>query len=67
VRSFYGDVRLTILYRKKKQKNFRSQSHIDDSRLMVYGFCVLQDLKDFMRKGGEVIYADAHKLRPNEG
>lgn len=26
-----------------------------------------QDLKDYMRKGGEVIYADAHKLRPNEG
>jgi len=26
-----------------------------------------QDLKDYMRKAGEVIYADAHKLRPNEG
>uniref|UniRef100_A0A2R5LB40 Putative alternative splicing factor n=1 Tax=Ornithodoros turicata TaxID=34597 RepID=A0A2R5LB40_9ACAR len=26
-----------------------------------------QDLKDYMRQAGEVTYADAHRLRPNEG
>ncbi len=26
-----------------------------------------QDLKDYMRKAGEVNYADAHKNRQNEG
>ncbi|XP_035233275.1 serine-arginine protein 55-like [Stegodyphus dumicola] len=26
-----------------------------------------QDLKDYMRQAGEVTYADAHKLRRNEG
>jgi len=26
-----------------------------------------QDLKDFMRKAGEVTYADAHRERKNEG
>ncbi len=26
-----------------------------------------QDLKDYMRKAGEVTYADAHKTRRNEG
>ncbi|KAJ8924373.1 hypothetical protein NQ315_007169 [Exocentrus adspersus] len=29
--------------------------------------CSWQDLKDYMRKAGEVTYADAHKLAPNEG
>lgn len=29
--------------------------------------CSWQDLKDFMRKAGEVTYADAHKQAPNEG
>lgn len=29
--------------------------------------CSWQDLKDYMRKAGEVTYADAHKLVPNEG
>jgi len=26
-----------------------------------------QDLKDYMRQAGEVVYADAHRIRPNEG
>lgn len=30
-------------------------------------FCVVQDLKDLMRKAGDVTYADAHKDRRNEG
>ena len=30
-------------------------------------FCVMQDLKDLMRKAGDVTYADAHKDRRNEG
>lgn len=29
--------------------------------------CSWQDLKDYMRKAGEVTYADAHKHNPNEG
>lgn len=29
--------------------------------------CSWQDLKDYMRKAGEVTYADAHKQNPNEG
>ncbi|XP_060516161.1 serine-arginine protein 55-like [Cylas formicarius] len=29
--------------------------------------CSWQDLKDYMRKAGEVTYADAHKQTPNEG
>ncbi|KAJ8928204.1 hypothetical protein NQ314_019267 [Rhamnusium bicolor] len=29
--------------------------------------CSWQDLKDYMRKAGEVTYADAHKQAPNEG
>lgn len=29
--------------------------------------CSWQDLKDYMRKAGEVTFADAHKLVPNEG
>ncbi|XP_074036959.1 serine-arginine protein 55 [Leptinotarsa decemlineata] len=29
--------------------------------------CSWQDLKDIMRKAGEVTFADAHKLVPNEG
>ena len=29
--------------------------------------CVMQDLKDLMRKAGDVTYADAHKDRRNEG
>ncbi|KAG5885565.1 hypothetical protein JTB14_003764 [Gonioctena quinquepunctata] len=29
--------------------------------------CSWQDLKDYMRKAGEVTFADAHKLAPNEG
>jgi len=28
---------------------------------------VWQDLKDYMRQAGEVVYADAHRIRPNEG
>lgn len=32
-------------------------------RVLVY----VQDLKDYMRKAGEVTYADAHKIRQNEG
>lgn len=31
------------------------------------GFSPTQDLKDYMRQAGEVTYADAHRLRPNEG
>ena len=30
-------------------------------------FCVLKDLKDFMRQAGEITYADAHKQRVGEG
>ena len=30
-------------------------------------FCVLKDLKDYMRQAGEVTYADAHKEHKNEG
>ena len=31
------------------------------------GIHVNKDLKDYMRKAGEVTYADAHKIRQNEG
>lgn len=30
-------------------------------------FCILKDLKDYMRQAGEVTYADAHKEHKNEG
>uniref|UniRef100_A0A8W8HPI0 RRM domain-containing protein n=1 Tax=Magallana gigas TaxID=29159 RepID=A0A8W8HPI0_MAGGI len=30
-------------------------------------FCILKDLKDYMRQAGEVTYADAHKQHKNEG
>lgn len=30
-------------------------------------FQLLQDLKDFMRKAGEVTYVDAHRGNRNEG
>ena len=35
--------------------------------MLNVGECVCQDLKDFMRQAGEVVYADAHRIRPNEG
>lgn len=29
--------------------------------------CCHQELKDYMKQAGEVMFADAHKNRPNEG
>lgn len=36
---------------------------------LPYVLCLvpMKDLKDYMRQAGEVTYADAHKLRRNEG
>merc|ERR1719228_2303098 len=44
-------------------------SHKDSAQdfLMPFFLVVSEDLKDLMRKAGDVTYADAHKDRRNEG
>ena len=46
---------------------FRPRQRLVEPLFINPSLLLLQDLKDLMRKAGDVTYADAHKNRKNEG